>query len=93
MYDYVLLSKMCMSMIMYLLLRSCCNKYMIMDMQLKNCWEIARRKLATPRYASSTVDSVQRLEERLRVRQTKALNALLKRIQRDRGEQVRVCPT
>lgn len=45
-------------------------------------WEIAK-------YASQTVDSVQRLEEKLRTQQNKALNALLKRIQRDRGEQIR----
>ncbi|CAD7933614.1 unnamed protein product [Amoebophrya sp. A120] len=45
-------------------------------------WEIAK-------YASQSVDQVQRLEQRLRAQQNKALNALLKRIQRDRAEQLR----
>jgi len=46
-------------------------------------------KTEIAKYASQTVDSVQRLEQKLRTQQTKALNALLKRIQRDRGEQIR----
>ena len=41
------------------------------------------------RYASQSVDQVQRQEQRLRAQQNKALNALLKRIQRDRSEQLR----
>ncbi|CAD7964282.1 unnamed protein product [Amoebophrya sp. A25] len=45
-------------------------------------WEIAK-------FASTSVDQVQKLEQRLRAQQNKALNALLKRIQRDRGEQIR----
>ena len=45
-------------------------------------WEIAK-------YWSATVDSVHRLEQKLRVQHNKSLNWLLKRIQRDRGEQIR----
>merc|ERR1740123_1535545 len=45
-------------------------------------WEMARN-------ASTTNDSVRRAEERLQQQQQKALAALLKRIQRDRGEQIR----
>lgn len=45
-------------------------------------WELARS-------ASILNDSVRRQEQRLRQQQSKALAALLKRIQRDRGEQIR----
>jgi len=45
-------------------------------------WELARS-------ASMVSDSVRRQETRLRTQQQKALAALLKRIQRDRGEQIR----
>merc|ERR1711862_618581 len=45
-------------------------------------WELARS-------ASMVSDSVRRQETRLRSQQQKALAALLKRIQRDRGEQIR----
>merc|ERR1719379_1899376 len=45
-------------------------------------WEIAR-------HASIQSDSIRRQEQRLRQQQQKALAALLKRIQRDRGEQIR----
>merc|ERR1719482_118518 len=45
-------------------------------------WEVARN-------ASITSDSFRRQEQRLRQQQQKALAALLKRIQRDRGEQIR----
>merc|ERR1719463_500523 len=45
-------------------------------------WEIARN-------ASIASDSFRRQEQRLRQQQQKALAALLKRIQRDRGEQIR----
>jgi hypothetical protein len=45
-------------------------------------WELARS-------ASLCNDSVRRQEQRLRQQQQKALAALLKRIQRDRGEQIR----
>merc|ERR1711948_147259 len=45
-------------------------------------WEMARS-------ASLVSDSARRQEQRLRQQQAKALAALLKRIQRDRGEQIR----
>merc|ERR1712151_968158 len=45
-------------------------------------WELARS-------ASLVNDSMRRQESRLRQQQSKALAALLKRIQRDRGEQIR----
>jgi len=45
-------------------------------------WESARNSAVAN-------DSVRRLESRLRLQQQKALQALLKRIQRDRGEQIR----
>merc|ERR1719388_764765 len=45
-------------------------------------WEVARS-------ASISSDSIRRQEQRLRQQQQKALAALLKRIQRDRGEQIR----
>lgn len=45
-------------------------------------WEMART-------ASSANDSTRRHEHRIRSQQQKALSALLKRIQRDRGEQIR----
>merc|ERR1719409_1169479 len=45
-------------------------------------WEMARS-------ASLVGDSSRRQEQRLRQQQQKALAALLKRIQRDRGEQIR----
>merc|ERR1712225_197401 len=45
-------------------------------------WEVARN-------ASIVSDSIRRQEQRLRTTQQKALAALLKRIQRDRGEQIR----
>merc|ERR1719388_150508 len=45
-------------------------------------WEVAR-------HASISSDSIRRQEQRLRQQQQKALAALLKRIQRDRGEQIR----
>lgn len=45
-------------------------------------WEVAKNQ-------SQTSDSVRRQEERVRMQQQKALAALLKRIQRDRGEQIR----
>merc|ERR1719446_1917472 len=45
-------------------------------------WELARS-------ASLVNDSVRRQEQRLRQQQSRALAALLKRIQRDRGEQIR----
>jgi len=43
----------------------------------------------TARHASIQSDSIQRQEHRVRQQQQKALAALLKRIQRDRGEQIR----
>eukprot|EP00391_Amoebophrya_sp_Ameob2_P008747 CAMPEP_0178992764 /NCGR_PEP_ID=MMETSP0795-20121207/6301_1 /TAXON_ID=88552 /ORGANISM="Amoebophrya sp., Strain Ameob2" /LENGTH=406 /DNA_ID=CAMNT_0020684693 /DNA_START=45 /DNA_END=1266 /DNA_ORIENTATION=- len=46
-------------------------------------------KYEIAKYASQSVDQVQRQEQRLRAQQNKALNALLKRIQRDRSEQLR----
>lgn len=45
-------------------------------------WELARA-------ASVASDSIRRQEQRLRQQQQKALAALLKRVQRDRGEQIR----
>jgi len=45
-------------------------------------WELARQ-------ASQVGESARRQEQRLRQQQSKALAALLKRIQRDRGEQIR----
>jgi len=45
-------------------------------------WELARQ-------ASQVNESVRRQEQRLRQQQSKALAALLRRIQRDRGEQIR----
>jgi hypothetical protein len=45
-------------------------------------WELARQ-------AAQVGESVRRQEQRLRQQQSKALAALLKRIQRDRGEQIR----